>query len=161
MNNGTITAKQYRFCQEYIIDLNATQAAIRAGYSKKAAKEQGSRLLANVHVSKRVEELQRDVAKCLGIDARYVLDNLKEVVDRCMAATPVLDHDGNETGEFVFAHQGATKALELIGKHLSLWNGDNKEQNGNGTVIQNYGPTLILAGPREDFVDDGTVGEAD
>ncbi len=44
------TAKQKRFVEEYLIDLNATQAAIRAGYSIKTANEQGSQLLANLSV---------------------------------------------------------------------------------------------------------------
>jgi hypothetical protein len=46
--NDTLTPKQARFVQEYLIDLNATQAAIRVGYSKKTATEQASRLLTNV-----------------------------------------------------------------------------------------------------------------
>ncbi len=57
---GKLTAKQERFCQEYVIDLNATQAAIRAGYSEKTAKEQGSRLLTNVNLQKRITKLQKE-----------------------------------------------------------------------------------------------------
>lgn len=45
-----MTDKQDRFCEEYMIDLNATQAAIRAGYSPKTAREQAPRLLANVSI---------------------------------------------------------------------------------------------------------------
>ena len=48
MSKQELTAKQQRFCEEYLIDLNATQAAVRAGYSAKTANEQGSRLLTNV-----------------------------------------------------------------------------------------------------------------
>jgi len=55
-----MTAKQERFCREYLIDLNATQAAIRAGYSEKTANEQGSRLLANVKISKFIETLRQE-----------------------------------------------------------------------------------------------------
>ena len=51
-----LTAKQQRFVDEYLIDLNATQAATRAGYSKKTANEQGSRLLANVSVSAAIRQ---------------------------------------------------------------------------------------------------------
>ena len=47
---GKLTDKQEMFCKEYLIDLNATQAAIRAGYSKKTANEQAGRLLVNVSV---------------------------------------------------------------------------------------------------------------
>lgn len=55
-----MTAKQKRFCDEYMIDLNATQAAIRAGYSPKTACEQASRLLANVKVQ---DEIARQMAE--------------------------------------------------------------------------------------------------
>jgi phage terminase small subunit len=55
---GDLTPKQERFCKEYMIDLNATQAANRAGYSKKTAEEQGCRLLRNVKVQKRLSKLR-------------------------------------------------------------------------------------------------------
>ena len=63
MNN--LTAKQQRFIKEYVLDLNATQAAIRAGYSAKTAQEQGSRLLSNVMVSSAIQEAQQEALKRL------------------------------------------------------------------------------------------------
>lgn len=54
-----LTLKQERFVAEYLIDLNATQAAIHAGYSERTAKQQGSRLLTNADVSAAVEEAMR------------------------------------------------------------------------------------------------------
>ncbi len=60
-----LTAKQQRFIKEYLIDLNATQAAIRAGYSAKTAQEQGSRLLSNVMVSSAIQEAQQEALKRL------------------------------------------------------------------------------------------------
>lgn len=48
-----MTAKQLAFCQEYVVDKNGTQAAIRAGYSDKTANEQASRLLTNVNIKKK------------------------------------------------------------------------------------------------------------
>ena len=51
-----LTEKQQRFVDEYLIDLNATQAAIRAGYSAKTADVQGSRMLANVKVQQAISE---------------------------------------------------------------------------------------------------------
>ena len=62
---GKLTNKQTLFCQEYIKDFNATQAAIRAGYSKKTANEQAARLLANVSIQKNISELQNEVAKSI------------------------------------------------------------------------------------------------
>ncbi|MGQ5718480.1 terminase small subunit [Pseudochrobactrum asaccharolyticum] len=59
----TLTAKQERFISEYLIDLNATQAAIRAGYSEKTAQEQSSRLLSNVMVQQAVSDAQNRIAE--------------------------------------------------------------------------------------------------
>lgn len=74
-----MTPKQQMFVKEYLIDLNATQAAIRAGYSSKAAKEQGCRLLTNANVAEAIEKAQGKRAGKVGIDAEYVLNRLVEI----------------------------------------------------------------------------------
>lgn len=56
-----MTPRQEKFCVEYLIDLNATQAAIRAGYSEKTAYSMGQRLLKNVEIKSRIKELQDKV----------------------------------------------------------------------------------------------------
>lgn len=56
-----MTPRQEKFCIEYLIDLNATQAAIRAGYSEKTAYSMGQRLLKNVEIKSRIKELQDKV----------------------------------------------------------------------------------------------------
>ncbi len=60
---GGLTPKQARFVQEYLVDVNSTQAAIRAGYSKKTAQEQSSRLLSNVMVSAAVAKEQHALGR--------------------------------------------------------------------------------------------------
>lgn len=55
-----MTEKQEAFCREYLIDYNATQAAIRAGYSEKGANGQGTRLLANASIKSRLAELKAE-----------------------------------------------------------------------------------------------------
>lgn len=60
------------FCREYLIDLNATQAAIRSGYSEKTANEQGCRLLANVNISQRISELKAARNDRVEINAGFV-----------------------------------------------------------------------------------------
>lgn len=72
-------AKREDFCQQFIIDKNATQAAIRAKYSKKTAYSQGQRLLKNVDVQKRIAELQEEQIRRVQIDADYVLNRLTEI----------------------------------------------------------------------------------
>jgi len=74
-----LTAKQQRFCDEYLIDLNATQAAIRAGYSKKTANEQGARLLANVSVQKYLQKRKTDRIERTEITQDMVLLELANI----------------------------------------------------------------------------------
>ncbi|MGP5103629.1 terminase small subunit [Psychrobacter celer] len=69
----TLTTKQRLFVDEYIIDFNGTQAAIRAGYSARTAQEQSSRLLSNVMVAEAIDEAIADRRKRLRIDADTVL----------------------------------------------------------------------------------------
>ena len=61
-DTAPLTPKQDQFVKEYLVDLNATQAAIRAGYSAKTANEQGSRLLANAKVSAAIAEARAEVS---------------------------------------------------------------------------------------------------
>ena len=58
-----LTEKQQRFVEDYLIDLNATQAAIRAGYSAKTADQQGSRMLANVKVQQAISVAMAERSK--------------------------------------------------------------------------------------------------
>ena len=74
-----ISAKQELFVDEYLIDLNATQAAIRAGYSPKTAEQQGSRLLSNVKVKGRVAEKMAERSKRCGINQDRVLQELARI----------------------------------------------------------------------------------
>lgn len=74
-----MTPKQLRFVDEYLVDLNATQAAIRAGYSKRTANEQGARLLANVSVKKAVTERMKEREKRTEITQDRVLQELARI----------------------------------------------------------------------------------
>jgi len=58
-----MTPKEIKFCQEYLVDLNGTQAAIRAGYSKRSAKEIASENLTKPNIKKWIEEQQKAIAK--------------------------------------------------------------------------------------------------
>jgi phage terminase small subunit len=88
-----VTPKAERFVQEYLIDLNATQAAIRAGYSAKTANEQASRLLTNVSVRSAVEAAQKARAEKTGIDAEWVLRRLHD--DATADLADLYDESGN------------------------------------------------------------------
>ena len=76
-----LTAKQKRFCEEYVIDLNATQAAIRAGYSKRSASSIGEENLRKPEIIKYIEELQEELRKKAGLTADMVIDDLRSMAE--------------------------------------------------------------------------------
>lgn len=121
-----LNEKYEHFAREYVVDYNATQAAVRAGYSQKTAKQQGSRLLTNADILARVRELQAEVVQRLAISEDRVIEALWETYNRCMQAVPVMEYSKDlgeyvETGEYTFDSKGALRALELIGKHLGMF----------------------------------------
>jgi phage terminase small subunit len=108
-----LTPKQERFINEYLIDLNATQAAIRAGYSKKTSKSQGQRLLTNVDIAAAIARAQGDRTERTNITQDYVLESIVAAMERCKQ-----DDSFNATGVF--------KGAELLGKHLGMFQGENQ-----------------------------------
>lgn len=130
------TDKMERFCQEYLIDLNATQAAIRAGYSENTANVQGSQLLAKLSIRKRIKELAELNAIAAGITPASVLTTIKETMDRCSQEripvlskgiqVKVLDETGKEKPVYKTDSQGVYRGAELLGRYLSLFT-DKKE----------------------------------
>lgn len=101
-----LTVKQARFKDEYLIDNNATQAAIRAGYSKKTAKSQGQRLLTNVDIAAAIKAGQKDIAKRNGLTIDDILDELEE-------ARKIAQAEG-KGAPMVAASMGKAKLLGLI-----------------------------------------------
>ena len=117
-----LTPKQEAFCDEYLVDFSATGAAIRAGYSKRTAGRIGYNLLKKPHVQETLTNLREKRRQERRTEADRVLDDCRELVDRCMQAKPVLDSDGEPTGMWTFNAAGAKGGLELLGKHFGLWN---------------------------------------
>lgn len=141
-----LTDKQELFAREYLKDLNATQAAIRAGYSEKTAKEVGYENLTKPHVLELVAELKAQRVEQTGIDAAYVLRRLTEidqmdVLDILLAngeLKPIKDWpkvwrttlSGMDVVEMASAESAAllkkikwpdkVKNLELLGKHVDV-----------------------------------------
>ncbi|WP_200794578.1 terminase small subunit [Klebsiella oxytoca] len=74
-----LTDKQDMFCREYLIDLNATQAAIRAGYSAKTANRTASENMSKPDIQSRIAELKAQRNDLVGINATYVLNRLVEI----------------------------------------------------------------------------------
>lgn len=116
-----LTPKQERFIDEYLVDLNATKASVRAGYSKHTAQRIGSENLSKPLVAEAIAARRMALSAKTEISQTWVLSKLKSVAERCMQEEEVIDRHGIPTGEFVFQHNGANKALELIGRHLGMF----------------------------------------
>ena len=121
MMAGTLTPKQARFVEEYLVDLNATQAAIRAGYSKKTANPQAARLLANVSVADEITRRRAAITDKLEITQEWVIKKLVDNVERAMQEREVTDSEGNAIGVFTYNGSVVNGALTLLGKHLGMF----------------------------------------
>ena len=116
-----MTPKQARFVSEYLIDLNASAAARRAGYSTKTADRIGPELLGKTCVSKLIAERIQKRQQRTEITQDSVLRNLKALVDRSMRFDDAPHM------------QAALKANELLGKHLGMFT-DKIKLEGELTV---------------------------
>ena len=114
-----LTDKQKRFVAEYLVDLNATQAAIRAGYSKKTADRIGPELLGKTCVLEEVQKAMADREKRTEITQDRVLNELGKV-----AFAKAADYT-----DATLKYANKLRALELIGKHLGMFDGKTQSQN--------------------------------
>lgn len=142
-----LTDKQQRFVEEYLIDLNATQACIRAGYSVKTANEQGAQNLAKLSIQEAIAKEMAERSKRTGINqdrvvtelARIAFINPQNLIDpedasikpdateddlACIQSVKVKTMDGAKgtSVEREIKLNDKMKALELLGKHLGMWN---------------------------------------
>ena len=154
-----LTEKQQRFIDEYLIDLNATQAAIRAGYSVKTAREQASQNLTKLNIQQAISEKMAERSKRTGVNQDRVVMELAKIA--FVNAADVIDSDDATIKEGATADDTAAiqsvkvkviptkegegvereirlndklKALELLGKHLGMWN-DKLDVNLNIPVV--------------------------
>lgn len=138
-----LTAKQQSFVDEYLIDMNATQAAIRAGYSQKTAAQIGDENLRKPVIADAIANALKDRAEKVQIDAEWVLNNAVRVFERCMQNEPVKYQNGDPVyvgtpnGDlapaYKFEHAGANKALEIIGKHIDVQAFKDRLEHSGGT----------------------------
>ena len=133
-----MTDKQKKFADEYLIDTNATQAAIRAGYSEKTAYSQGQRLLKNDEVKTYIDEQLDKISDENIADAKEVMEYLTSVM-RGEVDDEVLRFIGDGYQEKTHIQVNAkdrTKAAELLGKRYGLFK-DNLAVEVEPVVIVN------------------------
>lgn len=162
-----LTPRQARFVEEYLVDLNATQAAIRAGYSAKTAEHQGSRLLGYAKVASAVAKAKQDRSDEVGVDAAWVLRrladeataDLADILDQDGVVRPIKDWpviwrqglvagidvseqvvDGVKVGQTVkLKLSDRIKRIELIGKHVDV-QAFRDQVHGTGNISLNVLP---------------------
>jgi len=159
-----LTDKQKLFCEEYLVDLNATQAARRAGYSEKTAYSQGQRLLKNVEAQKLVQSKMGDRSDRTQITQDRVLDeiaaiafgDIRKLFNEDGTLKPITDLDddaakiiagfdintviGDEFGGIKTTKvktNDKLRSLEMLGKHLVLFTDKHEHSGPEGGPIQN------------------------
>lgn len=135
-----ITAKQQRFCDEYLIDLNATQAAIRAGYSSKYANTNASKLLQITTVKEFIKKRMDEKEKNLIADQDEVLRYLTSVLRGESQSTEIVVEGKGEgrsearTMQKEPSEKDRLKAAELLGKRYGIYT-ENVDVNGTIPVV--------------------------
>lgn len=125
MQKGVVAmnARQKRFCDEYLIDCNATQAAIRAGYSPKTAKVTGAKMLTNANLKAYIDEQLERIHNEKTADAQEVLEYLTAVMrGQHTEQTLQLIGDGvQKIADIDVSAKERLKAAELIGKRFGMF----------------------------------------
>jgi len=108
-----LTAKQEKFCLEYLVDLNATQAAIRAGYSAKTARATASETLTKQYITDRIAILQQETINKTAITIENTVRFIKEV---------------SEEAREIADLSNALKGADMLLRHLGGYTADNKSK---------------------------------
>ncbi|MFK5041714.1 terminase small subunit [Glaesserella parasuis] len=155
VGKSKLKGKQQRFVEEYLIDLNATQAAIRAGYSADTARQIGAENLSKLVIQEAIQEAQNKRAERVNVTQDDVLKGLLEIISMStgkqkITETELSKVDGSivpmDVEKVCFEPHAANKALELLGKHLGMFKDRVDVTSSDGSLR----PTVIeLVAPNE------------
>lgn len=127
-----MTPKQQQFCQEYVVDLNATQAAVRAGYSERTARQIASENLSKPDIQEEIRMVMEQRRQRTEISADWVIHHLRELVERSMQIEPARDEENRVIGTYRFNGNVAVRALDLLARHLGMF----KPDSGNSEELE-------------------------
>jgi len=160
-----LTPRQSRFVDEYLIDLNATQAAIRAGYSEKSARQSGADNLSKPYIADEIQRRMDERSDRVQIDADFVIQGIARNIARCEQGSPVVDRSGEpvmtETpdGELAPAWRydatNALKGYELLGKHLKLFTEKHDHTSSDGSMGRVEKVEISIVGQDDTDTGDG------
>lgn len=108
-----LSSKQKKFCEEYLVDLNATQAAIRAGYSQKTAKEIGCQNLTKLNIIEEISKQKQKLSDKTAITVENIVLSIKEIHDTAKEADDL---------------NNALKGADMLMKYLGGYEKDNKQE---------------------------------
>jgi phage terminase small subunit len=150
-----LTPKQAKFVIEYLVDMNASASARRAGYSEDTSNVIGFNLLQKPHIQEAIDIQMKARAERTLITSDYVLSGIKEIAERCLQRKPVMifdyedkkmvqktelveQKDGSykEEGIWEFDSAGANKALENLARNLKLLTDKTEVGNLDGTNFE-------------------------
>lgn len=123
----TLNLRQEAFARAYALNANATEAARTAGYSAHTAYAQGSRLLKDAEIMRRIAELITDTNERAVVSKEWVIAQLVTVYRKSLDGEPKVLRDGSiatdDEGKVImeWSPTGANKALELLGRHLAMF----------------------------------------
>lgn len=143
----TLTTKEFAFANFILSGKDPEQAAVEVGHAPTAARMAGWRLMQNERVIKYLEEEKKHITakrrQATEVDDVWITQKLKEIMERCMQAQPVMRWD-YDRGEMVHVEQdgqllytfdstGAIRAAENLAKHIGYFEADNKQKQ---TIIK-------------------------
>ncbi len=137
-----LTAKQKRFVEEFLIDLNGTQAAIRAGYAEKGAEKQAFRMSRNVRVQAAIQKAQEQRAQRTEINQDFVAKELKRNYEHCsrrfvrlgknQEQLKVMNENGQWESDLYFDIANSLRLLEMMARHTGFYDAD---KSGAGVTV--------------------------
>ena len=144
---GTLTAKQKRFVQEWMVDLCGTRAAIRAGYSEKSAANTASRLMKDPDVQAYRNELLKAKFDELGITRHSLAVEVYEMMQKCKGGTPHMVWNSDTKtyepdGTWEQNEKGLYKGAELLSRLLDKMDGAGEDEGADYE-------TMLTGGGRE------------
>jgi len=134
---ASLTDRQRRFVDEYLIDLNATQAAIRAGYRKKTARQTAAENLSKPSIEVAISEAKQERAQRLQVDQDKVLADLEAIKQDAMQR--VADRNGNQAMK---SHNAALRACEIEARHLGMFEPAEPEDADQGVTFYDPDPDV-------------------
>jgi len=148
-----LTPKQAAFVQEYLVDLNATQAAIRAGYSIKTAQIIGFENLSKPIIAAAIEAAMKARCKRTELTQDLVINGIRDTIGRCNQSEAVCDASGKPVmvmtpggavaPAYRFEPMAVLRGWELLGKHLGMFT--NRHEVTGTLSGQQYGVLVVPA----------------